>query len=118
MTDPNPQVPWPTADQVAPVPDVPLPSVPSVPSVPDVPLPSVPSVPPALVQAAAPVATITPASTDRRSGDESVVATGVTATATGVHPIVGELAATQAEHATWLDGLQERIIRIEQQLGL
>lgn len=104
MTDPNPQAQWPTADQVAPVPDVPLPSVPSVPDVP--------------VQAAAPVATITPASTDRRSGDEAVVATGVTAAATGVHPIVGELAATQAEHATWLDGLQERIIRIEQQLGL
>ena len=103
MTDPNPQVPWPTADQVAPVPDVPAAPAP---------------VAPAPVEAAAPVATITPASTDRRSGDEAVVATGVTATATGVHPIVGELAATQAEHATWLDGLQERIIRIEQQLGL
>ena len=103
MTDPNPQAQWPTADQVAPVPDVPAAPAP---------------VAPAPVEAAAPVATITPASTDRRSGDEAVVATGVTATATGVHPIVGELAATQAEHATWLDGLQERIIRIEQQLGL
>ena len=106
MSDPNPsEAPgWPTAADIAPAETPPAPQPPS-------PEPAAPEAPAA-------TATITPPETDRRPDDVRVVQVGLPATAVGVHPVVAELASQQAEHSAWLDGLQERILRIEQHLGL